>query len=58
MTDEQHLTRNQFEQLLRTILEIARRIEKKVEDVAIDVDAIDRFQRPFGDGSKTRRPRR
>ena len=56
MPDNQHATRNQFEVLLRTILERIMRIERRLNDVAVDVDAIDRFNRPHGDGTRDPRP--
>jgi GGDEF domain-containing protein len=57
MTTAQHLTRNRFEVLLTTILERLARIELRLNNVAVDVDAIDRFNRPYGDGTRDRRRR-
>jgi hypothetical protein len=54
-----------FEKLLIAILERTMRMEQRIErmesrldDVAIDVDELDRHARPYGDGTRTRRRRR
>ena len=62
MSDNPHLTRNRSEVLLTAVLERLDRIEhvvegiprleRRVSDVAADVDAIDRFNRPYGDGTR------
>jgi hypothetical protein len=52
MHDTKNLTRVRFEHLLTTILERVLRIERRLDDVALDVDAIDRFNRPYGDGER------
>lgn len=37
---------------LDEILQRMTRLEHQVADVADDVDALDRYQRPYGDGTK------
>jgi hypothetical protein len=58
MTDEKNLTRIRFEKLLTTILERVTRIEIRLDDVSVDVDALDRFNRPYGDGARVKQRRR
>ncbi len=56
--DEKNLTRIRFEQLLLRILEHVTRTEHRIDDVADAVDALDRFNRPYGDGVRPKQRRR
>lgn len=43
---------------LAEILERLARIEERVVNIEHDVDALDRFNRPYGDGTRMDFPRR
>jgi hypothetical protein len=58
MTDEKNVTRIRFEKLLTAILERVTRIELRLDAVSVDVDALDRFNRPYGDGTRLSAHRR
>jgi hypothetical protein len=43
---------------LEAIELVLKRLERRLAELGDEIDALDRGLRPFGDGSKLRRPRR
>jgi hypothetical protein len=56
--DRNQDTRTNVGAIIAAIFECVTRIERRIDDVAEDVNTIDRTLRPYGDGQRTRGRRR